>query len=304
MKLDQKNNDPEDPLIPTYVNGMIAIGCAMVLAILAMLGPLGFDIIHYRSSQSAIWQIAGNDLANLVLTIPILLIGGILELRHRPVAKYFLILAPISILYYAISIGLAQEWSAPNITGNVEQYFWLFLVLIIGGLFLLIGMVPRFSERDAPELNIKSLKAFVAMTSLFLVLFAMMWLSQVVQVIQAGDLPDGSYKAAPTLFWTIRYLDLGISIPLGFLSLFLFLTKPKKAYGLLLLFFGFMINTVTAVNAMSAVMFINNDPSADPMMAAIFLVLGAMSYALLYFMVKDKIGEWRSSRMLMKVSQG
>ena len=48
--------------------------------------------------------------------------------------------------------------------------------------------------------------------TVFFLLFAVMWISQIQQVTSTGDLPDGSYKEAPTVFWVIRYLDLGISI--------------------------------------------------------------------------------------------
>lgn len=290
----------EETLLPWFATGVFAIACALALTLLAVLGPFGLDIIHYRSSQSAIDQIAGNDLANLVLTIPLLIIGGAMELLRRPNAKYFLVLTPISVFYYALSIGLGQEWGDPSVTGNVEQYFWLFLLLIIGSIFLLIGSVPRFLPQDAPTFDRKRLRIFAAVTGIFLAMFAMMWMSQVIAVQQTGDLPDGSYSAAPTAFWTIRYLDLGVSVPLGFLALALLLTKPRRAYGLMLLFFGFFINTGTAVNAMAAVMFLNHDPSADPMMALVFLVLGALSYALLYFLVKDKLREWRSSARLVR----
>ncbi|OPY34261.1 MAG: hypothetical protein A4E32_00533 [Methanomassiliicoccales archaeon PtaU1.Bin124] len=294
----QSNNEiqnEEGPLLPWYLTGVAAIVAALVLVLLAALGPLGLDIIQYRSSQSAIDQIAGNDLANIVLTIPLLIIGGSLELLRRPGAKYFLVLTPISVFYYALSIGLAQEWSSPVITGNVEQYFWLFLILIVCSLFMLIGSITQFSPQDAPHMERKTLQRFAIVTGLFLTMFAVMWVSQVVSVQQTGNLPDGSYTSAPSVFWTIRYLDLGITVPLGFLALGLLVTKPRKAYALVLLLMGFMVNTGTAVNTMAAVMFLKNDPTADPVMAAVFLVLGVLSYCLLYVMVKDKL-HWHPQR--------
>ena len=281
--------------MPWYAAGVAAILCAIALTLLAVLGPLGLGVIQYHSSQSAIWQIAGNDLANLVLTIPLLIVGAVLDLLRRPAAKYFLVLTPVSVFYYALSIGIGQEWSDPTILGNSEQYFWPFLLLMICSLVLLLGTLPRFVPADAPDFDRRKLRLFVVVTALFLAMFTLMWASQVLQVERTGDLADGSYVSAPTVFWTIRYLDLGLTVPIGFLSLGLLMTRPRRAYGLVLLFFGFFINTGTAVNSMAAVMFLHNDPSASVPMALIFLVLGAMSYALLCFMVKDKVRSWRSS---------
>lgn len=156
-------------------------------------------------------------------------------------------------MYTGLSIGIGQEWSNPAYSGNVEDYWWLFLILIIDGLILLLGSLPMFTEANAPDFKPRGLRIYVGLMAIFFLIFAVMWISQIQQVTNAEDLADGSYKAAPTVFWTIRYLDLGISIPLGFLALFLMLSKPRKAYSILLLFFGFFITMGTAVDMMAVV---------------------------------------------------
>jgi hypothetical protein len=295
MKPTSNNETVSEPLIPGYVNGAVAIICAAVLLALVALGPLGTGAIVYRSSGSAILQIEGNDITNLFVMVPLLLIGGALALAKRDGAKYFLVLTPITIMYYALSVGIGQEWGNVNYPGNVEHYFWLFLVLIIGGLVLLVGSLSMFTNGDAPRFQTKGLRAFVGLTVLFLVLFGAMWVMQTIEVINTGDLADGSYSAAPTSFWVIRYLDLGISIPVGFIALFMMLSRPERAYRLVLLFFGFFVTTATAVNAMAIMQLLNNDPAARSLGPgiAIFLVLGALSYTLLYVMVREKVAAWR-----------
>ena len=300
-----KDQKIDEALFPWYVTGTTAIVCAVVLLVLALAGPLGTGALQYRSSQSAIWQVEGNDITNLVFMVPILLIGGALTLARRESAKYFLILAPITLMYYGLSVGIGQEWGNPAITGNVEHYFWLFLILIIGGLVLLVSSLSMFTERDTPQFRTKSLRLFVGLTALFLVLFAGMWIAQTAQVIDTGNLADGSYAAAPTSFWVIRFLDLGVTIPVGFMALFLLLYKPQKAYRLVLLFFGFFVTTSTAVNAMGFTMLAHNDPAAQSMGAGmgVFVVLGVLSYCLLYYMVKDKL-RTRRSRRAIRTTEG
>ncbi len=276
-------------LIPWYVIGVTAIICAATLILIAFLGPIGQGIIQYRTSQSGLWQIAGQDLANLVLIAPILLIGGVLCLARRAGSKYLLILTPITLMYTGLSIGIGQEWSNSAYSGNVEDYWWLFGTLIIGGLILLLGSLSMFTEADAPYFKPGGLRIYVGLMTVFFLLFAVMWISQIQQVTNTGDLTDGSYKAAPTAFWTIRYLDLGISIPLGFLALFLMLSKPKKAYSILLLFFGFFITIGTAVDMMAIVQVLNGDMEAAKEGLIIFPILTAFSYGGLFYLVKDKI---------------
>lgn len=276
-------------LIPWCIIGVTAIICAATLVLIVFLGPNGQEIIQYRTSQSGIWQIAGQDLTNLVLIAPILLVGGILCLTRRAGSKYFLILTPITLMYTGLSIGIGQEWSNSAYSGNVENYWWLFGILIIGGLILLLGSLSMFTEADAPDFKPRALRIYVGLMTIFFLLFAVVWMSQIQQVINTGDLPDGSYKAAPTAFWTIRYLDLGISIPLGFLALSLMLSKPKKAYSILLLFFGFFITIGTAVDMMAVVQVLNGDIEVVKEGLFIFPILTLFSYGGLFYLVKDKI---------------
>jgi hypothetical protein len=286
------DNKSNEQLLPWFLNGSVAIVCGLVLIAIAVLGPLMLGDIHYRTSQSGIWQTEGNDIVNLVLIAPLLLIGGGLELARKKSSKYFLILTPITLMYTGISVGVGQEWSNPAITGNFEQYAWLFLILVIGGLFLLLGNLSKFTPDDAPEFKPRTLKAYVAFLSVFLFIFALMWISEIMQVMSTGDTTTGSYTAAPTSFWMIRFLDLGISIPIGYMALLLMLSKPKKAYPVVLLFFGFFITMGSAVNAMGLVEVVNNDPSiggANASGLVIFPILGILAYASLLFLLKDKI---------------
>ena len=286
----EKRSEPaHESLIPWYIIGITAIICAATLVLIAFLGPVCQGIIQYRTSQSGIWQISGQDLANLVLIAPLLLTGGILCLTRRGGSKYLLILTPITLMYTGLSVGIGQEWSNLAYSGNVEDYWWLFGILIIGGLILLLGSLSMFTEADAPDFKPGGLRIYVGLMTIFFLLFAVMWISQIQQVTNTGDLPDGSYKAAPTAFWTIRYLDLGISIPLGFLALFLMLSKPKKAYSILLLFFGFFITTGTAVDMMALVQVLNGDTEATKGGLFIFPILTVFSYGGLFYLIKDKI---------------
>jgi uncharacterized membrane protein YhaH (DUF805 family) len=52
-------------------------------------------------------------------------------------------------------------------TSAREKYWWLLVVLVIGGLSM-------FMEEDAPEFKLKSLRIYAGLVSVFLMLFAAM----------------------------------------------------------------------------------------------------------------------------------
>lgn len=288
----ESTGESKHEVFERYVVGCTAILCAVVLVLIAILGPLGLGIMEHRTSQSGVYQLMGQDLADLLLLTPLLLIGGILHLMKRDSSKYFLILTPITLIYTGLSYGIGQEWSNPAYTGNIENYFWLFWTMVVGGLIIGMSSLSMFTTDDAPEFDRKGLRIYVGLLSVFLLLFAFMWSSEIFEVIATGNTASGSYQSAPTVFWVIRYLDLGISIPLGFISLYLIITRPKRAYPVILLFFGFFVTLGTAVNTMALVMVLSGDPEIAGAAAAglvIFPVLGILSWASFYYLVKDKI---------------
>ncbi|MHA1214714.1 MAG: hypothetical protein ACTSPG_05420 [Candidatus Hodarchaeales archaeon] len=273
-----------------YVVSATAFICAVALALLSFLGPSGLQLIIYRTSQSVIYQIQGQDLVNVLFLAPICVIGGILHFRGNENSKYFLILVGLYIsLYTGFAYGIGQEWSHPAYTGNVERFFLLFYVLVVGGLLLFISSFSMFKEEDAPDFNPKSLRIYIGLMTVFLILFSLMWVKEVIEVILTGNTLKGTYLDSPNVFWIIRYLDLGFTIPIGFIGLYLLGTRPKKAYPLILAFYGFFGTLGTAVLGMAVVMVLNGDPSVQGGALVIFPVLTILAWAGFFYLIKTKI---------------
>ena len=272
-----------------YIISLVAFISSGILITLGILGPLFLDIIEYKTSPSGIYQTMGQDIINLAVLSPILLVAGYLHLRKDRRSKYLLILTPLYLIYMALSYGIGMEWSNSAYTGNTEQYFYFYLTLVISGLILLLGSLSLFNESDSPEFKKSQLRIYIPILATALVVFFFMWLGDVNEVIRNGDTPSGAYSAAPTVFWLIRFFDLGFSIPLGFISIYLLITRPMKAYPLLQLFFGFFITMILAVNSMGYVMYLSNDPELQIEGLVIFGILALLSFAGYYFLVKDKI---------------
>lgn len=283
-------------LLPRGVLVVAALLGAVVVAAVALLGPLGTGAIQYRTSQSGNYQVIGVDAVNLIIMVPVLAMGGILLLLRREGAKYFLILAPVTLFSLAIEAGVGQEWGNPAYTGNVERYAWLFIVEIVVALVLLVGTLPMFSERDVPRFSRRGLRLYIVFVTLLLALFTAMWLGELLEVSTTGNTASGSYANAPVAFWAVRFMDLGVTIPLGFIGMYLLLTRPERAYTLVLLFFGFFVTMGTSVTAMGLVMVANGDPEAQAGAIVIFPLLTIMSWAGLLYLIKDKLPWSRTSR--------
>lgn len=284
-----ESEEPCHLVFERYAVSIVAIVCAIIFIVIAAVGPLGLGIMQHRSSQSVIWQLMGQDLADLLLITPILLLGGIAHLLRKEWSKHLLILSPVTLIYTGLTYGIGQEWNNPAYSGNIERYFGLLVFLVIGGLILGMSSLSMFGPDDAPTFNPRNLKIYAAVMSILLLLFAMMWLGEVFQVLNTGGTESGTCENTPNIFWVIRYFDLGLTIPLGFISLYLLLVRPRTAYPVILLFFGFFVTLGTAVNAMGWVMFLNGDPELQIPGLVIFGILGALSYAGLLYLVKDKL---------------
>ena len=189
----------------------------------------------------------------------------------------------------ALEGGVGNEWGNPAYTGNAERFVWLYIVEIIVALILLIGTLPLFSEADAPRFGKRGLRVYVAFVTLLLVLFTFMWLGELYEVTTTGNTASGSYASSPVAFWAVRFMDLGITIPLGFLGMYLLLTRPERAYALVLLFFGFFVTMGTSVTAMGLVMAVNHDPEAQGGALVIFPLLTILAWAGLLYLVWDKL---------------
>jgi len=111
-----------------------------------------------------------------------------------------------------------------------------------------------------------------------------MWLKEVFLVMSSNY--PASYGQNPVLFWVIRYLDLGFTIPLGLLSVYLLWTRPDSAFPVQLLFYGFFITTVTAVCSMGFLMYIDNAPDFSFGGLLVFLALAVIVFTGFVYILK------------------
>lgn len=239
--------------------GLLAILAGITLIYLAVMGPLVSGEIKYRTPEVINNQLIGQDLVNLAVLAPLLIVGGLLLLLKKNAAKYLLIATPLFLIYYALSYTIGWEWSTAQHQGNNEKYFFYFLFILVAALLILLYSLSVFPRNVTSTFKKGPLIIYSAIFVLFLLIFAGMWIKEVLEVIKTGT--TRGYDISPIAFWLVRTFDLGFSIPLGLLSVYLLWTRARQAYPILWLFYGFFFTQILAVNAMGWMMFARHDPA-------------------------------------------
>ena len=237
---------------------LLCIFSGIILIYLAICGPLVLNILTYKTAETGIFQIMGQDLVNLFLLSSLLIGSGITLFLKKKIALFLIISHPLYLIYYVLSYTVGLEWSSPTLSGNSEKYTFYFLFILISAVITLLYALSIFPQTYKSSFKKKSLGVYSGFYILFLFLFSAMWLGEMSQVMNSGT--TRAYETVPTAFWLIRIFDLGFTIPLGFLSLYLLWTRPNETYAVQFLFYGFFLTMITAVNSMGWVMFFKQDP--------------------------------------------
>ncbi len=239
--------------------GVVAVVAALVLIFLAIQGPLMRGVIVYKTDPTLNNQLIGQDAVNVGLLSPLLILGAAGLFLRKRWAKDLLIATPLFLIYYAISYTVGWEWSSPTYIGNSERYFFFFLFVLIAALIIMLYTLAVFPKDVASRFKKGGLAVYSALFVLFLLVFAGMWIGEIRQLVATGT--TRGYDIYPTAFWLVRVFDLGFSIPLGLISVYLLWVRPGRAYPVVSLFYGFFFTQIFAVLAMGWMMFLKKDPA-------------------------------------------
>ena len=187
---------------------MLGFGAGAV----SVLGPLVADVVRYHVSEAAMNQVVGGDVAGLVLVAPLSVLAAVLVWRRHP-AGPVLALGPAAYAMYMYS-QLSLGGDVLSYPGNSERFFPMFL-----GLFVLAAVVLvrawsaiDFTALPTPSRSVRrELGAFLLVVAAFLTVGL-----HVPGLLDAwADQPaSGEYLADPVVFWLVKFMDLGIVVPL------------------------------------------------------------------------------------------
>jgi hypothetical protein len=264
---------------------LISIATGITLIYLAIQGPLFLQNIKYKTADFVNNQLVAQDFVNMFLLSPILIIGGVTLYFRKQISQYLLIMTPLYLIYFVLSYTIGWEWSSQKYSGNSELYTYYFLFILIASLIILLYSLSIFPQNVTSTFNRKGLIIYSFLFPIFLLIFASMWIKEVQEVMSTGT--ARAYDIVPTAFWVVRIFDLGFSIPLGLISVYLLWARPNTTYPIQFMFYGFFLTMIIAVNAMGFVMFLKNDPTFMLQDLIVFLILALIIFAGFFYVKRN-----------------
>jgi hypothetical protein len=264
---------------------LLSVATGIILIYLAMLGPQFLDLIRYKTADVINNQLAGQDLINMFVLSPILITGGVALFLRKQFSRYLLIITPLYLIYYVLSYTIGWEWSSSVYTGNSEKYTFYFLFILISSLIILLYSLSIFPKKVQSSFRKRDLLIYSALFTLFLLIFSSMWIKEVIEVIKTGT--ARGYDIAPAAFWLVRIFDLGFTVPLGLISVYLLWVRPDTTFPIQFMFYGFFLTMIIAVNAMGFIMFLNNDPTFLLRDLIIFVILALIIAAGFFYILRN-----------------
>jgi hypothetical protein len=189
--------------------GLLAIAAGLV--VVALLGPLGTEVVHYRVTETLRNQTIGLDAVSLVIVAPLSALAAYLASRGRAAGPAMAMGIGAYTSYMFLQYIVGPDYG--HLSGNNEKLFPLAVSLFAAGWIVALGgwlatgddRLPVSPERER-RVGRYALPALAALAFVRYVPALADWMS--------GSPTDGGYLAGPTFAWTIATLDLGVFLPI------------------------------------------------------------------------------------------
>jgi len=245
--------------ICSWLSGAIAI-----LLLIVTLGGLFINGL-YRDTTWMLVQARGQDLATLVIGVPLLIVSLLMTIRGSEKALLVWLGSLTYILYTYITYAFGSAFNA---------FFLFYIALVSLSLFTLVTAllhinVDALSHHFDAKAPVKTVSTFL-LTVAILVFLA--WMKQIIPSLFTGQLPE-SIALARTPSNPIFVLDLAVLLPAFCLAAIWLWRRQAWGYVLsgLLLVKGLTLSL--AILSMSWFMFQSNQPGVDPAVVAFWVVL-------------------------------
>ena len=255
---------------------LVALGVGVAAA--SMLGPLVLGVIDYHVVEDVLNQVVGGDAVALVLVAPAAVVAGVLTWRGHPVGPV-LALAPSGFAMYVYTqLAVGGEFAVEP--GNSERFFPLFL-----GVFLLSASAFGLAWRAVGAITVPGPTAAMRRTSATVLVLLAVFLTVGLHLRSLVDVLDGppygvEYTQSPAVFWIVKWMDLGIVVPVAVLTAVGILRRAEWAPRAMYAVIGWGALLGSAVAAMGVVMVARDDPAASPVVTA-GLVVFAVAFLVL-----------------------
>ncbi len=241
----------------------VVLGVALLAA--AVLGPLVTDGVRFRMSSDALVQYVGAEIVTVIVAVLLLVCGPgwLAGWKWVPavaagVAAY--------VVYTFFTVVTGQEYT--RYQGNVEKAFLLYVAITALAVALLVTSFRVLaSAGDVQGPRRASGWVLIAIGAVV----ALLWLGQLAGFYRTGPTPE--YESATALFWLIKYLDLGVVIPLAVITGVLQRTPSPGTDAAAVTMLGFLTWLLLALVFMALEMLREGTPGASWVLAIGALVL-------------------------------
>lgn len=248
------------------VGGVLCAVVGVLLVIATVLGPLMTGRVRFHMSNDALVQYVGGELVTSSLAL-LFLVCAPFWWAGRAWAPALTAGASAYVIYTFITVVMGQEYG--KYPGNAETAFLLYTAITASAVLLLV-----FSARAClalqPLSNVPRQAALAVLVGLA-VLFALLWIAQLAGFYRTG--PTDEYTTATTLFWVIKFLDLGIVIPLLIITGLAQRHPTVVSNAAAITALGFMTWLLTAILLMAVAMVRQQAAGASWVLVVAFAVL-------------------------------
>ncbi|WP_193604837.1 hypothetical protein [Nocardioides dongkuii] len=255
----------------TAAGAVLSLVLGFLLLSATVLGPLFMDRIRFHMSSDALVQYVGGEVVTAIVAV-LLMVSAPAWWLGQQWPSAVAAGAAAYVVYTIATVVAGQEYS--RYSGNAEKAFLLYAAITAAGVALLV-----ISFRTL--IDIGDLSGPRQGTGWVLVaigaIVALLWLGQVAGFYRTG--PTQEYQTATSLFWLIKYLDLGFVIPLTLITGLLQRTPSPGTDAAAVTMLGFLSLLLAALLFMALEMLRRETPGASWALAFGVMLLLAPSAA-------------------------
>ncbi|WP_435198449.1 hypothetical protein [Janibacter sp. GS2] len=246
--------------------GVLCVVVGLLLAVATVIGPLVAGRVRFHMSADALVQYVGGELVTSSLAV-LFLACTPFWWAGRDWAPALTAGASAYVIYTFFTVVMGQEYG--KYPGNAETAFLLYTAITASALLLLVFSVRALSA--LPPMPSAPRQATLAVVIALGVLFALLWMAQLAGFYRTG--PTEEYTTATALFWVIKYLDLGIVIPLLIITGLAQRNPSAVSDVAAITALGFMTWLLTAILVMAAAMIRHQSVGASWVLVVAFAAL-------------------------------
>lgn len=256
---------------------ILSVLLAISLAVVSAAGAFGPDT-YARDAESIAAQGAGQDLVDLFLVVPLLLISLFFMLRENRIAMLIYAGTVSYILYSFVIYALGIHFNS---------LFLLYCLTLGLSLYAFILILIELNSREVeswfgPKLPKKTTGVYLILVS---VLFYIFWLKDVVPPLLENTIPK-SVSDYRLLVNPVHVIDISIALP-GLIIAAVLLMK-KRRLGIILALISLVYVMIMAIALVGMVMMVKSRGiSDDTSVAAIFIVMALLSLVQLLVFFKN-----------------